>query len=128
LDYKLEFLRTLNMKRGDGKTYEIQVKNRDTGEPIDLSDFKCKFIIKEYDKIANDDSTALLSSGEADIIDETEGIITIKIPPEDSINFPITKEDKPLVLAVQISNKDLQFSEEFHFAILVGANVFRTIY
>jgi len=93
-----------------------------------LTGYTCKFIVKEYDKIFDDDSLALLSSGTADITDEINGIITITLPPEDTINFPLTADLKPLVLAVQISNSTLKFSTEFHYALKVTPNVFTTVY
>jgi len=125
---KLKFIKTLDIKRGDGKTYELQIKDKTTGKPVDLTGYICRFIVKEYDKIFDPDDTALLSSGNADITDEANGTITITLPPEDTINFPLTSPTKPLVLAVQVANSDIKFSTEFHYGLNVLPNVFTTIY
>lgn len=125
---KIEFIKELEMKRGDGKTYKLQVTDKGTGQAIDLTGYICRFIVKEYDKIFETDDLALLSSGVADITDDVNGVISILLPPEDTINFPLTKTTKPLVLAVQVGNQTTQFSTEFHYGLHILPNAFATVY
>jgi len=119
----IKLLKTMKLIQGDEKTIKISFELE--GEELDFSNYKGRFTIKDYRNAKTPMSDYILAKSGLLV---NKNFIEIKLLPEETAKFPITKPNKPLVLAVGIYNKDEKYSREWHFGLEVTPMVNNNIY
>jgi len=136
----LKLLKTFDVIQGDEKTIKVNLDLKD-----DLSTYKVRFIIKEYNNakkgledylLSKSDIPIIYSQKEVEVADTFKvynnnfnyNYFELKLLPEETAKFPVTRPNKPLVIGIGIYKKDEKYSKELHLGLNVHISVNNNLY